>query len=100
MDASKLTTKSQEALADAIRRAVRAGNPNLEPVHLLQALLEQDGGVAAPLLDAVGVDRAMVAAEADALLRQLPSAAGETVASPDASRSTLAVLNAAGERAR
>src|SRR5688500_18677344 len=100
MDASKLTTKSQEALADAIRRAVRAGNPHLEPVHLLQALLEQGGGVAAPLLDAVGVDRATVAAEADALLRQLPSASGATVASPEASRATLAVLAAAGDRAR
>ena len=100
MDASKLTTKSQEALADAIRRAVRAGNPHLEPVHLLQALLEQDGGVAAPLLDAVGVDRATVAAEAEALLHQLPSASGETVSSPEASRATLAVLNAAGDRAR
>ena len=100
MDASKLTTKSQEALADAIRRAVRSGNPHLEPVHLLQALLEQDDGVAAPLLDAVGVDRNTVAAEADALLHQLPSASGETVASPEASRATLAVLNAAGDRAR
>ena len=79
MDASKLTTKSQEALADAIGRAVRAGNPHLEPVHLLQALLEQDGGVGCSALDAVGVDRTTVAAEADALLRQLPSASGEDV---------------------
>jgi ATP-dependent Clp protease ATP-binding subunit ClpB len=100
MDATKLTTKSQEALADAIRRAVAAGNPHLEPVHLLQALLAQDGGVAAPLLDAVGVDRTTVAARADALLQSLPSASGSTVASPEASRATLAVLNAAGERAR
>ncbi|MEP6762426.1 MAG: ATP-dependent Clp protease ATP-binding subunit, partial [Sporichthyaceae bacterium] len=100
MDASKLTTKSQEAIADAIRRAVAAGNPHLEPVHLLQALLEQDGGVSAPLLDAVGVDRAVVAGQADALLRSLPSASGSTVASPEASRAMLAVLGAAGDRAR
>jgi len=100
MDASKLTTKSQEALADAIRRAVAAGNPHLEPVHLLQSLLEQGGGVAAPLLDAAGVDRATLAAQADGLLRSLPGASGSTVASPEASRATLAVLAAAGERAR
>ena len=100
MDASKLTTKSQEALADAIRRAVAAGNPHLEPVHLLLALLDQDGGVAAPLLEAAGVDRATVAAQADALMRQLPSASGATVSSPEASRATLAVLAAAGDRAR
>ena len=100
MDASKLTTKSQEALADAIRRAVAAGNPQLEPVHLLLALLEQPDGVAAPLLDAVGVDRAANAAQAGALLRQLPSASGSTVSSPEASRAMIAVLSAAGERAR
>jgi ATP-dependent Clp protease ATP-binding subunit ClpB len=100
METTKLTTKSQEAIADAVRRAVAAGNPHLEPVHLLQALLAQDGGVAAPLLDAVGVDRATLSTQADALLHSLPSASGSTVASPEASRATLAVLNAAGERAR
>ena len=95
MDASKLTTRSQEALADAIRRAVAAGNPQLEPAHLLQALLDQADGVAAPLLGAVAVDRATVAGQADALVRQLPSASGSTVASPEPSRATLAVLGAA-----
>ena len=100
MDASKLTTKSQQAVADAIRRAVAEGNPQLEPVHLLTALLEQADGVAAPLLDAVGVDRTAIAAQADALLRRLPSASGSTVASPEASRTTIAVVSAAGERAR
>ena len=35
----KLTTKSQEALAEAIRLATDAGNPQVEPLHLLAALL-------------------------------------------------------------
>lgn len=56
MDA-KLTTKSQEALGDAIQQASAAGNPQLEPAHLLNALLAQQGGVADGLLDAVGADR-------------------------------------------
>ena len=37
----KLTTKSQEALAEAIRLATDAGNPQVEPLHLLAALLAQ-----------------------------------------------------------
>ncbi|WP_035059853.1 Clp protease N-terminal domain-containing protein, partial [Cellulomonas bogoriensis] len=58
---SKLTTKAQEALASAIQAASGAGHPQIEPVHLLQALLEQVDGVAVALLDAVGADRATVA---------------------------------------
>src|SRR5665647_981637 len=49
----KLTTKSQEALAAALQGAASAGNAQLEPVHLLAALLAQPGGVAGGLLDAV-----------------------------------------------
>src|SRR4051812_34543535 len=100
MEPNKLTTKSQEALASAIRRAVAAGSPQLEPVHLLLALLEQPGSVVAPLLDAVAADRADLAAKAEALLGQLPSASGSTLSQPEASRATIAVLAAAGERAR
>jgi ATP-dependent Clp protease ATP-binding subunit ClpB len=54
---AKLTTKSQEAIGDAIQQASAAGNPQLEPAHLLNALLAQEGGVANGLLDAVGADR-------------------------------------------
>src|SRR4051794_32341919 len=100
MEPNKLTTKSQEALASAIRRAVAAGSPHLEPVHVLLALLEQPGSVAGPLLDAVGVDRTDLAAKGEALLGQLPSATGSTVSQPEASRATIAVLAASGERAR
>ena len=56
MDA-KLTTKSQEAITAALQSATAAGNPQLEPVHVLAALLAQGSGVAGALLDAVGVDR-------------------------------------------
>ena len=49
---SKLTTRSQEAIAAAQRLAVARGQAALEPLHLLAALLEQDDGIAAPLLKA------------------------------------------------
>ncbi|NYI05240.1 ATP-dependent chaperone ClpB [Allostreptomyces psammosilenae] len=100
MDASKLTTKSQEALSAAIRQAAAAGNPDVSPVHLLLALLEQPEGTAVPLLEAVGADPARVRAAAERLRDGLPSAQGSTVAAPQVDRATLAALNEAGKHAR
>ncbi|MEE1828377.1 ATP-dependent chaperone ClpB [Streptomyces sp. BE20] len=99
MDASKFTTKTQDALSAAIRQAGGAGNPDVKPVHILIALLEQPEGIARPLLEAVGADVSRVEAEARRLLTGLPSAMGSTVAAPQLARDTLAVLTEAGRRA-
>ncbi|MFF7994119.1 ATP-dependent chaperone ClpB [Kitasatospora xanthocidica] len=99
MDASKFTTKTQDALSAAIRQAGAAGNPDVKPVHILIALLEQPEGIARPLLEAVGADVARVDAEARRQLAALPSAMGSTVAAPQLARDTLAVLTEAGKRA-
>ena len=40
----KLTTRSQEAIAAALQSATQAGNPTLEPVHLLAALVAELAG--------------------------------------------------------
>ncbi|HEY0127066.1 MAG TPA: ATP-dependent chaperone ClpB [Blastococcus sp.] len=96
---SKLTTRSQEAIAAAQRLAVARGQAALEPLHLLAALLEQTDGIAGPLLTAVGADPVDVRAKADAALRRMPSASGATVSAPSPSREMLRVLNAAGEQA-
>jgi ATP-dependent Clp protease ATP-binding subunit ClpB len=95
MDANKLTTKSQEALAAAVRLAAERGNPDVEPAHLLSALVAQTDGTTAPLLQAVGIEPARGRSEADALLARLPSVSGSTVGAPQTSRNTLQVLNAA-----
>ena len=100
MDANQLTTKSSEALSDAVRRAAAEGHPNVEPLHLLLALLAQPEGTATALLEAIGVAPAQVRAAAEAALDRLPSAAGSTVAAPTLSRSMLQVLNTATERAK
>ncbi|HUC24125.1 MAG TPA: Clp protease N-terminal domain-containing protein, partial [Streptosporangiaceae bacterium] len=60
----KLTRKSQEALSVAIRQAATDGNPQVEPVHLLLALLNQAEGIARPLIEAAGADANRIAAEA------------------------------------
>jgi len=93
-----LTTKSQEAIAAAQRRAVSAGNPSLEPAHLLAALLDQPEGIALALLDALGVDRAAIRAQADAAVTRLPRASGATVSAPQASGALQRVLAVATER--
>ena len=96
----KLTHKSQEALSDAVRRATAGGNPHVDPLHLLAALIEQSGGTAAPLLRAIGVDPATVLKGAADLLARMPQAAGTTVSAPDMSRPLLSALATAAKRAR
>ncbi len=96
MDASKFTRRSQEAVGAAIESATAAGNPAVEPAHLLAALLAQPDGIAGPLLSAAGVDvPAVTSANTDAL-RRLPAATGSSVASPSYARETIAALEAAG----
>ena len=56
MKLEKLTVKSQEALQEAQSTAQRLGHPEITPVHLLQALLEQEGGLVPIVLNSIGVD--------------------------------------------
>jgi ATP-dependent Clp protease ATP-binding subunit ClpB len=96
----KLTRKSQEALSEAVRRATTDGNPHVEPLHLLAALVSQEGGIAAPLLRAVGADPSAVLRSAEGLISRLPKAAGASVSAPDMSRPLLATLATAAKHAR
>jgi len=95
MDLNHLTTRSQQALAAAVQQAAAAGNPAVEPAHLLAALLSQEGGTATPLLSAAGADPDAVRADVDALLAKLPSASGATVGNPGLSRATHEALQRA-----
>ena len=96
----KLTRKSQEALSVAIRRAAADGNPQVDPLHLLAALLEQSGGTAAPLLRAVGADPAVLAKETAEQTARLPRIRGTSAGAPELSRQMLTVINTAASRAR
>ncbi len=99
MNADSLTSMSQQALSDAVRRAAAAGNPDTEPVHLLLALLGQPEGIAADVLRKAGAEPTDVTVAAEALARRLPSASGSTVAAPNLSRAMHNVLTQAGEQA-
>ncbi|HSR87106.1 MAG TPA: ATP-dependent chaperone ClpB [Streptosporangiaceae bacterium] len=96
----KLTRKSQEALSQAVQLAASAGNPSTDGLHLLAALVQQDGGTAAPLLRAVGADPAELLKTVQAQLAKMPQAAGPTVSAPETSRQLLAALATAGKLAR
>jgi ATP-dependent Clp protease ATP-binding subunit ClpB len=97
MDASKFTTRSQEAINTAIQSAAAAGHPQVEAVHLLAALLGQPEGIARPLLEAVGVRPATVTAGVEAELKKLPAASGSSVAAPSYSRAALQILSMAAD---
>jgi ATP-dependent Clp protease ATP-binding subunit ClpB len=96
----KLTRKSQEALSEAVRQAAAAGNPNVDGLHLLAALLQQDEGIAPSLLRAVGADPAAVLRTVQSQLARLPQASGATVSAPETSRQLLAALATASKQAR
>jgi len=97
---AKYTRKSQEALSEAVKQAAAAGNPHVDALHLLAALIGQDGGTAAPLLRAAEADPAAVLAGARAEIAKLPRAAGTTLGAPDMSRPLLATMATAAKHAR
>ena len=99
MQAQKLTTKSQEALSTAVRRAATDGNPAVEPIHLLSALLAQPDSVTRPLLEAVGTSVTDVEASVKGAIGALPAASGGSVSGPTMSRPLLQVLDLAEEQA-
>ena len=93
------TTRSREALASAQQAAVSSGNPQLEPVHLLAALLGEADGIPTALLQALGVERSDVATKVDAAIARLPRVSGDTASGPRASGALQRVLARAQERA-
>ncbi|MEU4364666.1 ATP-dependent chaperone ClpB [Promicromonospora sp. NPDC023987] len=97
---TKFTTMSQQAIGDAIQSASAAGNPQLEPVHLLASLLQQERGVATGLLDAVGANAQAIGQQVRAALVALPQASGASTAQPSASRAMATVLDLAAKEAQ
>ncbi|HPU12860.1 MAG TPA: ATP-dependent chaperone ClpB [Aeromicrobium sp.] len=95
MDLNQLTTRSQQSIAAAMQHAAAAGNPVVEPSHLLLALITQEGGTTAPLLAAAGVDPTVVESAIKVELAKLPSAKGASSAPAQLSRSSHEVLQRA-----
>ncbi len=77
MRMDKLTSRFQQALADAQSLAVGRDHNMLEPAHVMAALLAQGGGSTTPLLAQSGVDVAAVRQRVDDLLQRLPQVRGQ-----------------------
>jgi ATP-dependent Clp protease ATP-binding subunit ClpB len=73
MRMDKFTARLQEALGEAQSLAVGQSHSAIEPVHLLLALLQQSGGVAAPLLEKAGANPADVVTALKMAMDKLPT---------------------------
>ena len=82
----KLTVKSQEAMQQAQERAAELGNPEIQPVHLLLALIEDREGVIPAVLEKIGVPTERLESSLHQIEEKLPRVAGS--------------IGAAGHRAR
>jgi ATP-dependent Clp protease ATP-binding subunit ClpB len=72
----KLTVKAQEALQAAQELGSREGQQQIEPLHLLWALVAQGDGVVPPLLEKLGVSPTALASEAEKAIARLPKVSG------------------------
>ena len=76
MRMDKMTNQLQLALADAQSLALGKDHNFIEPVHLLSALLDQQGGASRPLLQKAGADVAGLSAKLQSAIEALPSVSG------------------------
>lgn len=76
MRLDRLTSKFQLALADAQSLALGRDNQFIEPLHLMSALLNQDGGTVRPLLTSAGINVANLRSEIEQALGRLPQVEG------------------------
>ncbi len=98
MRLDRFTTKAQEAVREAVDQASRSGHPELHPEHVLAALLQQDGGIVAPLLRKAGVSPEAIARGVSERLAQLPRVSGG--AEPGLSRRSVALFQKAEDAAK
>ena len=94
----KLTVKSQEAVQAAASTAAENGNPEVLPMHLLAALLEDREGVVLPVLEGTGVRVQELLAGVNAAISKLPKVSGAS-AQPGMSNTLTKVLDRAAKEA-
>jgi ATP-dependent Clp protease ATP-binding subunit ClpB len=94
----KLTVKAQEALQAAQEFGARSGQQQIEPLHLLWALVAQGDGVVPPLLEKLGVSSTRLAAQIERQIERLPKVSG--VSEQSLSRASNDVLQRAFDEAQ
>src|SRR5580658_1580230 len=94
----KLTVKAQEALQAAQEMGARSGQQQIEPLHLLWALVAQGDGVVPPLLEKLGVSPTGLASEVEKQIERLPKVSG--VSDQSLSRASNTALEKAFDEAQ
>jgi ATP-dependent Clp protease ATP-binding subunit ClpB len=100
MHADRFTIKSQEALAAAQKLAAAKRNSQVDPLHLLVSLLEQEGGIVVPVLRRANADPEAVRRRANEQLDALPTVSGDATQAPALDQRTIQTLDRADEEAR
>ena len=95
----KFTLKSQEAIQKASSLANENGQPEVLPIHLLMALVEDKEGIIVPLLQKIGVPTEQLFSSARQVIDKLPKVSGAT-SEPGLSASMQKVLNDASKEAQ
>src|SRR6202142_2673599 len=72
----KFTVKAQESIQRANELASEHGNPEMPPVHLLAALVEDREGIVPPVLEKIGIGPQAVLAEIYQEIEKLPKVSG------------------------
>jgi len=90
----KLTVKAQEAVQNAQQLAESKGHPQVVPLHLLAALLNEREGIVRPLLDKIGINLGQLTSIIEADLRKLPQQSG---GQPHVSPALMQALNQADQ---
>ena len=76
MDMEKLTTKSREAMIASQNIAAEYGHQEIRPIHLLKALVDQEGGLIPSLLKKMNVDFGKLSLAIEQALQSIPSVSG------------------------
>ncbi len=100
MQLDKFTLKSQEAIQSAHQLAYENGNQEIQPEHLVKAILEQPEGVVVPVLQKMGITPATVLAETNQLIAALPKVSGGGAGQPYASGNLRAILESSFKTAK
>ncbi|MCR9197440.1 MAG: ATP-dependent chaperone ClpB [Planctomycetaceae bacterium] len=94
----KLTVKARQAISNAKEIAERKKHRFIRPLHLLQALLEEDQGIMKPLLQRIGVNLGQLASMVEGELERQPTTSGQDTV--DAAPETVKVLDTAARKSR
>jgi ATP-dependent Clp protease ATP-binding subunit ClpB len=93
----KLTVKAQEAVQRAQDLAADRGHPEISPLHLLAALLDESEGVVRPLLEKIGVRRTQLHGMVESEIKRLPQVSGGS--QPGVGSALKKILDASAEQA-